>query len=103
VPSVSIGEGLGDAKRTFGHLSCVMRQESTCLPTGVKACRDDSSVVYYRWPKLYEGLALARGDGCHPSLLESLGGADLLMLDDFGLEPLDAGARQGPAKILEGR
>jgi DNA replication protein DnaC len=70
---------------------------------GQKACRDNRSVVYHRWPKLCEELALARGDGHHPRLLKSLGRADLLILDDFGLEPLDAGARHDLLEILEER
>jgi DNA replication protein DnaC len=48
---------------------------------GQKACRDNRSVVYHRWPKLCEELALARGDGRHPRLIKSLGRADLLILD----------------------
>jgi DNA replication protein DnaC len=70
---------------------------------GQKACRDNRSVVYHRWPKLCEELALARGDGRHPRLLKALGRADLLILDDFGLEPLDAGARHDLLEILEER
>ena len=70
---------------------------------GQKACRDNRSVVYHRWPKLCEDLALARGDGRHPRLLRSLGRADSLILDDFGLEPLDAGARHDFLEILEER
>ncbi len=31
---------------------------------GQKACRDNRSVLYHRWPKLCEDLALARGDRC---------------------------------------
>ena len=54
---------------------------------GQKACRDNRSVLYHRWPKLCEDLALARGDGRHPRLIKSLGRADLLILDDFGLDP----------------
>ena len=57
---------------------------------GHKACRDNRSVLYHRVPKLFEDLALARGDGRHPRLLRNLGRADLLILDDWGLEPLDA-------------
>ncbi len=48
---------------------------------GHKACRDNHSVLYHRWPKLCEELALARGDGRHPRLLKALGRADLLILD----------------------
>jgi DNA replication protein DnaC len=70
---------------------------------GQKACRDNRSVVYHRWPKLCEELGLARGDGRHPRLLRSLGRADLLILDDFGLEPLDADARHDLPENLEER
>jgi hypothetical protein len=49
---------------------------------GHKACRDNRSVPNQRVPRLFEALALARGDGCHPRLLRNLGRADLLILDD---------------------
>ena len=45
----------------------------------------------------------ASGAGRHPRLIKSLGRADLLILDDFGLEPLDAGARHDLLEILEER
>ena len=70
---------------------------------GHKACRDNRSVLYHRVPKLFEDLALARGDGRHPRILRSLGRADLLILDDWGLEPLDAAARHDLLEILEER
>jgi DNA replication protein DnaC len=70
---------------------------------GHKACRDNQSVLYQRVPRLFEDLALGRGDGRHPRLLKSLGRADLLILDDWGLAPLDAGARHDLLEILEER
>jgi DNA replication protein DnaC len=70
---------------------------------GHKACRDNRSVLYHRVPKLFEELALARGDGRHPRILRNLGRADLLILDDWGLEPLDAAARHDLLEILEER
>ena len=90
------------------------RQSRLVGPTGVgkswlacalghKACRDNRSVLYQRVPKLFDELALARGDGRHPRLIKSLGRADLLILDDWGLEPLDAGARHDLLEILEDR
>ena len=48
---------------------------------GHRACRDNRSVLYHRWPKLCEDMALARGDGRHPRLIKALGRADLLILD----------------------
>ena len=70
---------------------------------GHKACRDNRSVLYQRVPRLFEALALARGDGRHPRLLRNLGRADLLILDDWGLEPLDAATRHDLLEILEER
>jgi DNA replication protein DnaC len=70
---------------------------------GHKACRDNRSVLYQRVPRLFEDLALARGDGRYPRLLRSLGRADLLILDDWGMEPLDAAARHDLLEILEER
>src|ERR1700716_3995037 len=70
---------------------------------GHKACRDNRSVLYHRIPKLFGELPRARGDGRHPRLLRTLGRADLLILDDWGLEPLDAPARHDILEILEER
>jgi DNA replication protein DnaC len=85
-----------------------------CGPTGVgkswlacalghKACRDNRSVLYQRLPKLFSDLALARGDGRYARILRALGGVQLLILDDWGLEPLDAAARHDLFEILEER
>ena len=85
-----------------------------CGPTGVgkswlacalghKACRDNRSVLYQRVPKLFGDLALARGDGRYARITRALGGVQLLILDDWGLEPLDAAARHDLLEILEER
>jgi DNA replication protein DnaC len=85
-----------------------------CGPTGVgkswlscalghKACRDNRSVLYQRLPKLFGELALARGDGRYAQIVRALGGVQLLILDDWGLEPLDAQARHDLLEILEER
>ena len=55
---------------------------------GHKACRDNRSVLYQRVPRMFGDLALARGDGRYPRLMRALGGVKLLILDDWGLEPL---------------
>ncbi len=43
-----------------------------------KACRDDRSVLYHRVPRLFDALALARGDGRHARMLKSLARVELL-------------------------
>jgi DNA replication protein DnaC len=85
-----------------------------CGPTGIgkswlaaalghKACRDNRSVLYQRVPKLFADLALARGDGRYARILRALAGVQLLILDDWGLQPLDAGARHDLLEIVEER
>jgi len=61
---------------------------------GHKACRDDRSVLYHRVPRLFDALALARGDGRHARLLKSLARVDLL---DEGLRRQQHTARPGDA------
>ena len=39
---------------------------------GHKACRDGKSVLYHRAPRLFEALALARGDGRYGRMLKAL-------------------------------
>ena len=55
---------------------------------GQKACRDNRSVLYQRVPKMFADLALGRGDGRYPRLMRAITGVKLLILDDWGLEPL---------------
>jgi DNA replication protein DnaC len=70
---------------------------------GHKACRDNRSALYQRLPKLFSELAVARGDGRYARFLRTLARADLLILDDWGLEPLNAEARHDLLEILEER
>jgi DNA replication protein DnaC len=70
---------------------------------GHKACRDNRSVLYQRLPRLFDTLALARGDGHHARLLKSLARVELLILDDWGLAPMTAEQRRDLLEIMEDR
>jgi DNA replication protein DnaC len=70
---------------------------------GHKACRDNHSVLYQRAPRLFTDLALARGDGRYARLMRALGGVRLLILDDWGLEPLGPEQRRDLLEIVEER
>ena len=70
---------------------------------GHKACRDNRSVLYRRLPRLFDALALARGDGRHARLLKSLARVELLILDDWGLAPMIAEQRRDLLEIMEDR
>lgn len=70
---------------------------------GHKACRDGRSVLYHRVPRLFEALALVRGDGRYARTLKSIARVDLLILDDWGLAPLTTTERRDLLEILEDR
>jgi DNA replication protein DnaC len=70
---------------------------------GHRACRDNHSVLYQRIPRLFSDLALARGDGRYARLMRALGGVKLLILDDWGLEPLTPEQRHDLLEIVEDR
>jgi len=70
---------------------------------GHKACRDGRSVFYQRVPRLFEALALARGDGRHARMLKTLARVELLILDDWGLSVLTQSQRIDLLEILEDR
>ena len=68
-----------------------------------KACRDDRSVLYHRVPRLFDTLALARGDGRHARLLKSIARVELLILDDWGLANLTPDQGRDLLEILDDR
>ncbi|CDM60154.1 MULTISPECIES: IS21-like element helper ATPase IstB [Rhizobium] len=70
---------------------------------GHKACRDNHSVLYVRMPALLQSLEQARGIGNLAARLKSLGSVELLILDDYGLQPIDGNAPHYLLEILEGR
>jgi DNA replication protein DnaC len=70
---------------------------------GHRACRDNRSVLYPRAPRMFADLALGRGDGRYPRLMRAICGVKLLILDDWGLEPLGPEQRHDLLEILEDR
>jgi DNA replication protein DnaC len=70
---------------------------------GHKACRDNRSVLYYRLPRLFDALLLARGDGRYGRLLKTLARVTLLILDDWGLAPLTPEQERDLLEILDDR
>ena len=68
-----------------------------------KACRDDRSVLYHRVPRLFDALALARGDGRHARLLKSIARTQLLVLDDWGLANLTPDQGRDLLEIIDDR
>jgi DNA replication protein DnaC len=70
---------------------------------GHKACRDGFSVLYRRAPRLFADLAIARGEGWLARLMKSLERTRLLIIDDWGPEPLNAEQRRDLLEIVDDR
>ena len=64
---------------------------------------DSWSSLYHRVPRLFEALALSRGDGRHARMHKALARVDLLILDDWGLSVLTQAEREDVLEILEDR
>jgi DNA replication protein DnaC len=54
-------------------------------------------------PKLFEALAIARGDGRHARMMKAIERTELLILDDLGLSVLTSSERCDLLEILEDR
>ena len=74
-----------------------------CCALGNLACRNGFSSRYYRLPRLFMDLNIARGDGSYPLLMRKLAKNDLLVLDDWGLGPLTAAESRELLEVLEDR
>ncbi len=70
---------------------------------GHKACREGYSVLYRRAPRLFAELATARGEGRAARLMATLERTRLLIIDDWGPEPLSADQRRDLLEIVEDR
>jgi DNA replication protein DnaC len=70
---------------------------------GHKACREGFSVLYRRAPRLFAKLTTARGEGRLPRMLATLERTRLLIIDDWGPEPLSAEQRRDLLEIVDDR
>ena len=70
---------------------------------GQQACRKGYRVLFRRAPRLIDQLKLARADGSLSRLLTSLAKLDLLILDDWGITPLDDQSRHDLMEVVEDR
>jgi DNA replication protein DnaC len=68
-----------------------------------QACLQGFSARYCRLPRLFQELALAKGDGSYASLMKSLAKTQLLILDDWGLATLTEEQRRDLLEIMDDR
>ena len=70
---------------------------------GREGCEKLMRVKYYRSTELFAGLEAGRSDGSYEKKLSGLIKPDLLLLDDFGLYPLDEGLCLDFLEVIEKR
>jgi DNA replication protein DnaC len=70
---------------------------------GQQACLLGFKVLYANTTKLLSQLKMAKADGAHLKELSAIEKKDVLILDDFGVQPLDAQSRALLLDIIEDR
>lgn len=70
---------------------------------GHQACLKGYSVKYYRLPRLILALTQAKADGSYPKLLKAIASINMLIIDDWGLEPLNTATRNDLMEIMDDR
>jgi len=75
-------------------IACALAQQT---------CRQGSSVLYWRVPRLIEELRIAHGDGSYIKFLKMISKAALIVLDDWGLTALCTQDRADLLEILDDR
>ncbi|WP_172954174.1 ATP-binding protein [Pedobacter ginsengisoli] len=70
---------------------------------GHQACANEYKVLYWSTPKLFTRLKQAKADNSYTKEMLKIERSELLILDDFGLHPLDAPSRAMLMEIIEDR
>lgn len=70
---------------------------------GHHACSLGYKSLYHNVPKLFAKLKMAKADGSYLKEIAKIERQDLLILDDFGIQPFDAQSRAALMEIIEDR
>jgi DNA replication protein DnaC len=83
--------------------SCGVGKSFIACALAHKACLLGHPVLYARAPRMFQDLAMARGDGRFSKLMRSLARPHVLVIDDWGLAALNDSERGDLLEILEDR
>jgi DNA replication protein DnaC len=70
---------------------------------GQRACRRGQRTIYRRLSRLLQEFMQARANGTYPRLLQSLSRAQMLIIDDWGLTPLNDTSRRDLLELFDDR
>jgi DNA replication protein DnaC len=70
---------------------------------GYQACIEGHRVLYFNTTKLFSKLKMAKADGSYLKELAKIARHQLVILDDFGLQPLDSQNRIALLELIEDR
>jgi DNA replication protein DnaC len=91
------------------HLNLLITGPTGCGKTYLacalahKACLNGLTVKYYRLPRLWNELKIAKANGTYANWLTQLAKLDVLLLDDWGLAAPDDEQRRDLLEILDDR
>jgi len=94
---------LAEGRNLFITGPCGVGKSWIASAFGNDACRLGKRVASHRMSRLLAQLRTARADGTWGTLLSAIKKADLLILDDFGIDSLDATHSRDLFEIMEDR
>lgn len=103
IAQLAQGEWIARAQNLLITGPCGSGKTYLACAMGHNACLHGYSVRYYRLSRLLLALTQAKADGSYHKHLQQLAKIDLLLIDDWGLEPLTAAHRNDLMEIMDDR
>ncbi len=103
VAQLASGQWISRAQNLLLTGPCGSGKTYLACALGHSACLHGYSVRYYRLSRLLLALMQAKADGSYPKQLQQLAKCQLLIIDDWGLEPLKAAQRNDLMEIMDDR
>jgi len=103
IAQLASGDWLGRHQNLLITGPCGSGKTYLACALGHAACLQGHSARYWRLSRLMLELTQAKADGTYTKLLKQLAKLDLLILDDWGLEPLQPAHRHDLMEILDDR